>query len=102
MADCIISLHTDVSMLGRVVCSTKPDSGGIGLSDLLDGRYYRVGCNLSQDWVRPFLFSATNFYETDWHREVCRTVVSCLHRYFDLNSCSQRSCLECLQRAPDH
>src|SRR5713101_3671451 len=101
MTDCIISLHTDASMLGRVVCSTKPDSGRVGFPDLLEGRYYRVGRNLPQDRVCPFLFSATNFNETDRHREVGGTVVSCLHRYVDLNSCSQRSCLECLQRAPD-
>src|SRR2546426_3453890 len=101
MTDCIISLHTDASVLSRIVGSAKPDSGRVGFPDLLDGRYYRVGRNLPQDWVRPFPFSATNFNKTGRHREIGGTVVSCLHSYVDLNSCPQRSCLECSQRAPD-
>src|SRR5260370_31944364 len=90
-------LPTDVSMLGRVVCSTKPDSGWVGFPDLLDSRYYRVGCNLPQDRVRPFFFSATNFNETDRHREVGTTVVSCLHRYFELDHCFLHSRFESSQ-----
>src|SRR5207253_11410353 len=97
MTDCVVVFHADASVFSRVVCSTKPDSCRVGFPDLLDGRYYRVGRNLPQDRVRPFAFSASNFYETNWHREASWTMVSCLHRYFDLDPCFRHSRFESSQ-----
>src|SRR2546422_9156311 len=93
MTDCIVAFHADASVFGRVVCSSEPDSGRRGFFDV-DRRHHGVSHNLSQDRVSPFFFAAANLDEADWHREAGWAMVSCLHRYLDLDPCLARPRLE--------
>src|SRR5439155_20110794 len=93
MADCVVAFHTDVSVFGRVVCSSEPDSGRRGFFDA-DRIHHGVSRNLSQDRVSPFFFAPANLDEADWHREAGWARVSCLHRYLNLDPSLARPLLE--------